>query len=125
VLVAVGVANGNDQLADVEPIRVAHAGHRKAAGVRFDHGQVGIRVVTHQESVFLRAVEQRHPDFFGSFHDVAVGKDESVGREDETRTRAGRYGFAPLGLENVYFDDGIFNQAHGLRHDFRICIHIA
>jgi len=91
VLEPVRVADGDDQLADLDFPRVAEVDAAQVWGGDVQHGQVGLRVLADQLGRVAPAVGQGDADHVGPVDDVAVGQDQPVGGEDEPRpATAGR-----------------------------------
>ena len=75
-------------------------GH-KIGCVDADHGQVGIGIVAYQIGAGSPAVGERDVDMRCAMDDVAVGQNETVGREDEARSAAPRF---PTANTVAHFD---------------------
>ena len=80
---AVGIANGDGELADADLVGVAQARGAQLGSVNVDHRQVGIGIVADQMRIRAASVSQRDFNPGGAVDDVAVGQDEAVRREDE------------------------------------------
>ena len=84
-LKAVRVANGNDQLAHANGLRVPQRRRHNLWRIDSEHGKVGVRVPAYEVRLKPASIRQRHLDRCRSMHDVAVGKNKSVRCEDESR----------------------------------------
>jgi hypothetical protein len=83
VVKAEGVAHRQHPLADLDGVGVTEARRLQAFGVDLDHGQVRLRVGTHDLGFVRAAVGQKDPDLRRVRHDVVVGHDVTVGANDE------------------------------------------
>ena len=83
-----------------------------------DDGDVAVAVLADEVGRALAAVGQRHVDSRRAIHDVAVGQDESVGREHEPRAAAGlgTRSFRRPGRADVDADDGRGHALDGVDH---------
>jgi hypothetical protein len=88
MLQAVGIADGNRHLSDAHRLRVAERRprQRRAFGADPQDGQVGVNVAADQVGPQRPAIGQQRGEPGGSRHDVAVGEDKAVGREDHPGT---------------------------------------
>ena len=65
--------------------RVPKLGGHEVRPCDSDHRQVGIWIITHQVGLKPTAVGQCHFDLAGIMHDMTIGQDEAVRREEEPR----------------------------------------
>ena len=79
---ALGVADGDGQLPDLEGGRVAQLDGRQVRGVDLDQREVGVGVDALDGALELPAVREDHVDRVGILDDVAVGEDEPVRVDD-------------------------------------------
>ena len=116
VLEAVGVADGDRQLAGAEGLRVAELDRRQVRRRNPDDRDVGVPILTDEVRRAFAAVGQRDLDRRRAVHDVAVGEDEAVGREHEPRSAAGLRPRALLGAggTDVDADDGRRDAVDGV-----------
>ena len=83
-----GTADRDDELADLEPVRVADRRRRQARRVDLDDGQVGEGVDAVDLRVVLRAVLELDRQVRGARDDMAVRQDPAVRVEDDPRADA-------------------------------------
>jgi len=89
VLKSVRIADGDRDLPDANRARVAQAGPRGLRAVDSQDRKIGIRIVADKICTVRPAVDEGRRDALRLGDNVAVGEDEAVGREDETRPAAG------------------------------------
>ena len=85
-------ADGDDELADLERVRVADRGGRQAGGVDLDDGEVGQRVDAVDRAGQDAAVLELDVELLAALDDVVVGEDPAVAVEDDAGADAGRAG---------------------------------
>src|SRR5579872_2008307 len=68
--------------ADLHAVRVAELCGRQVGGADADHREVCLRVDTDEARVVPLAVRKRNPDAVGAIHDMVVGHDVAVRRDD-------------------------------------------
>jgi len=78
VLVAVGVAYGYDELADLQIAGIAELRYRVAVGIYLQNGQIGIGVFAYKRAFDLVFVKQAYHYFLRAVYHMAVGKDEAI-----------------------------------------------
>ncbi|MDF3039254.1 MAG: hypothetical protein K0Q71_1960 [Thermomicrobiales bacterium] len=88
-LEAEGVADGDDELARFESIRIAELGRGQTAHRRLDHRQIGLRVVADHACGQGPPVGEGDFQTPGPLDDVAIGEDVAVGGDDDARPAAG------------------------------------
>src|SRR5208337_2609353 len=74
-------ADGDRELTRTYPAGIAEPRRAKFRGVDFENGEVRIGVVPHERRFATSAVGCAHLDPSGTMDDVAVGDEETVGRE--------------------------------------------
>ena len=79
-LEAVGVADGDDELADLEGGGIAKGDGGDAGAIRADDGEIGVGVFADQRGFHGAAVGEGNGEFAvaGVVDDVAVGEDEAI-----------------------------------------------
>ncbi len=82
------VADRQHPLAHSQGVGVPQRDTGEIAGVDLDDGDVRIRVAPHHLRAELPTVEQPHVEEIESLHDVVVGHDVAVGRDDEAAPAA-------------------------------------
>src|SRR5690606_19251495 len=83
------VADRDDEVADVEVVRVAELELAQVARFDSEQGNVGRRIAADDLGFELAPVGQRDDDRFGVLHDVAVRHDQTfVGVDDDARADA-------------------------------------
>jgi hypothetical protein len=85
VLEPEGITERHHQLARRQSRRVAEERGDQVAGAHAQHGEIGVRVVANQIGRQPPAIEQCHVDAFALGHDMTVGENQPVVREDEPR----------------------------------------
>ncbi len=95
---------------------IAERGGGEVRAVDADDGQVGIRVFPNKLGGEPPAVRQGGLDLAGAMDDVAVGEDEAVGGEDESRPAAAGVGPALGGVVDLDIDHRRAGQAGGFHH---------
>ncbi len=85
MLHAQGVADSQDPFADPDLGRVAQDRNRKVLAADLDQGQVGPGVGAHDLGRVVVALDGDNLDLGGVLHEVVVGQDEAVGRDEEAR----------------------------------------
>ena len=118
VLEAKRIADRDDQLTRPQRRRIAERRRDQVGRRDAQNGEISVRIVTDEVRHEIPAVWQRHADACRTAcsaeatwsrrrgDDVAVGEDEAVGREDESRSRAAR----------IHFDDRWTDEVHGRDH---------
>ncbi len=108
MLVAIRVADGYDELADLQIAGIAEFGYRVAVGIYLENGQVCIGVFADKGGFNLVFVKQAYHYFLGAIYHVAVGEDEAIRREYKTRTGAGRAELVVfIFFEDIYTNDRV------------------
>ena len=83
-LEAEGIADGDDQLAATQALRIADRRRRQVAGgIGAEECEVGVGILADKLRVGGAALRIGKTDFAEAVDDVAVGDDQSVGRDDE------------------------------------------
>ena len=86
-----GIADGDDELADLEGRGCAKLGVRQPCSGQAQHGDVGGRIVTDEGGLEALAIGDAGVEAGGAGDHVAVGQDVAVRGEDHSRSRpAGR-----------------------------------
>jgi hypothetical protein len=88
MLESVGVADCDHELTRAKAARVAELHGAEIRGRDSDHRDVGVRILTDQIGGALAAIRQGDRDVVGVLDDVAVGEDQAVGSEHESRPGA-------------------------------------
>src|SRR6185369_7048981 len=91
ILKTVGVADCDHQLTDTNQMRVTKTGRNQVRRVDADHREVGIRIVTDELCLESPSIHESHIDLACAMDDVAIGKNESVGRKDKSGPTACRF----------------------------------
>jgi hypothetical protein len=86
----VRVADGDDELADLEVAGVAQLGAHEVLGVGAQDGDVGQRVGAHDGEAHLAPVHERGAAAARSLHDVRGGDEEAVRGDDDGAAAAHR-----------------------------------
>jgi hypothetical protein len=107
------VADRDRELPDHEPARVAELDRLYDRLREADHREVGRRVVAHELARDRLAVVGDRRELARAVHDVAVGEDEAVGREDEARARADRLAAPAAGVAHLQLQH---RRAHARDH---------
>jgi hypothetical protein len=89
VLEAIGIADRDHQLAGAQGLRLPEGHGGQIGSGDLQHCHVGIRILTDQIGGSLPAVRQHHLDVRRLLDHVAVGENQPVGGEDESRAGAG------------------------------------
>jgi hypothetical protein len=84
------VTDCHDQLTLTDTTGIAERGEGGSYVINFEHGEVCRRIVTDRICDVGRAIDECRAYFPRAVHDVAIGKQEAVGGEKETRARARR-----------------------------------
>src|SRR5437764_796736 len=84
-LKTIGCANGDGDLADAQFLRVAELRRNQARLIDPNDGEITGGILADQGRGHVTAVGQSCRNASGFMHDVTVGEDEAVGREDESR----------------------------------------
>src|SRR5262249_37173140 len=88
---AEGVADRDGPLADPEMIGIAHVGRRRRAGrVDVEHGDVGLRVATHELGGELPLIGETHDDLLSVLDHVVVRQDVSLWIHQDARAGGAR-----------------------------------
>jgi hypothetical protein len=87
-LESVGIANGHHQLPDADGIRVTQPGRYELWGVHAQHSHIGIRVIADQLRMLAAAIRQGHEEPGGVMHNVAIGYNKAIGRQQKARAIA-------------------------------------
>ena len=83
-------ADGDHQLPDLEPVRLADRRSRQSRGVHLHDGQVGERVDAVDGSRQDAAVLELDVELLAALHHVVVGQDPAVAVEDDAGPDTGR-----------------------------------
>src|SRR5262249_16190199 len=81
------IADGDRQLSYLR-LRWAEWDRGQMDSISPQNGKIGVRIVANQCRMTALAVGERDDDFSCAMHDVAVGKDESVGCQQKPRAAA-------------------------------------
>ena len=84
-LKTIGRANGDGDLADAQFLRVAQFGRDQARLIDANNREITGGILADQGRGHMTPVGQSRRYAGGFMHDVAVGEDEAVGREDKSR----------------------------------------
>ncbi len=80
------VADGDDEVADLERVRIAHLERRETvAALEAQHREVGARIAQHDLGLELAPVGERHPHLGRVLDDVKVGDDEARRIDEHAR----------------------------------------
>ena len=79
------VADGDDELADPQPPRIAEPGEDRRLAFETQDGEIGIGVVAHQVRREAAPIGKSRLDLARAADDVAVGQHIGVGGEDNPR----------------------------------------
>ena len=83
---AEGIADGENEIADFERIRIAEFHHRKIAALgQFQHGEIGARIAQQDFRGNLPLVGQRNLNVGHALDDMMIGHDEAGGVDDDSR----------------------------------------
>ena len=88
-----GATDGGHPFADLQFVAVAHREVRQILGFDLDDGDVGLGIRTEHFAREFTIVGETHFDFVGAVNNVVVGKNQTVGADDEARTRAAAFRF--------------------------------
>ena len=113
MLKAVGVADGDRDLAEADALRVPETRPGQAGTVEPYDRQVRVRVVSDEIRASRSPVGQRHADVGRLRDHMAVGEDEAVGCEEH----AGADGAAAIQLD---LDDRRPGRLHGVDDGARV-----
>ena len=85
----VGIADGDDEVAHRQLLRVAERQRGEIVGVDLQQSDVGLRIAAHQLGGELAAILERHRDLVRVVDDVVVGDDVAlVGVNDDASAGA-------------------------------------
>jgi hypothetical protein len=82
------VADGQDGVADAQPVGAAERHHRQVRQLDGEHGEVRVRIDAHQPRRSLAAVAQLDADLGGPGDDVVVGHDVALPVDDDAGAQA-------------------------------------
>src|SRR3954453_19002221 len=77
------IADRQHPLADSGVVAIAQRHRRQLGGVDLEHRHVGIRIGADDLGLELAPIEQPYGDLLGALHDVVVGQNVAIGRDDE------------------------------------------
>ena len=82
-----------DVFAQPQVIRITEREGRQILGFDLDDGDVGLGIRTEHFAREFTIVGETHFDFVSAVNNVVVGKNQTVGADDEARTRAAAFRF--------------------------------
>ena len=83
---AIGIADGDGELADAQNGRIAESHRLEVRRVDANDRQVGFRIVADQVRVRPAAIGEHHFNSVSPVNDVTVGENETVRGDDEPGT---------------------------------------
>ena len=86
---AVGIADGDDELAGSQRPRIAERDRDKVSRGDANDSDVRIRVLADHVGVAIASVRKRHLDVRAPVHNMAVGEDQAVGGKNEAGSAGG------------------------------------
>ena len=78
------IPDGNYNLPDAQVFRVGQSDVGQVWRIDANDREIGIGIISDQLSVVFASILQIHPDLGRAVHDVPVGQNESVRRDDES-----------------------------------------
>ncbi len=89
------VTNGDCDLTDAQCFRIGQPHVGKLRRINANHGEIGIRIVSDKLGARFTAVGKVDHNFARTMHDVAVGQNKTVRRDDESRAAAAARAVGP------------------------------
>ena len=81
------VANRERHIADLHLVAVGHGDDGEILSVYLDHGQIGLRIAANDLGRVFMAILHGHFHLFGAVHDMVVGQNVTVFRDDDARPK--------------------------------------
>ena len=89
------ITNGDRDLTDTQCFRIGQPHMRKLRRINANHGEISIRIVSDKLGARFPAVGKIDYDFARTMHDVAIGQNKTIRRDDESRAAAAARAVGP------------------------------
>jgi hypothetical protein len=118
VVEAQGIADRDGDLAHADLLRIGEAQMPHVGQINAQHREVGVGIIADDLGARFATVGCLGVNRFGAMHDMAVGHDKTVRRNEEARSAAA----AAMARPRLDMHDGRTGLAHGRAHRARIRI---